>query len=274
VIRTESKWDGLLDRDFKIGYIRVGPIEQGTERKLEEMLDDLTKADCRALILDLRWCPGGYVTPGTEIAGLFLKPNDVIAQVSSRVFRGGRPLPPAAPPGFNPQPGFNPGMPALPDLYRASGPSAGKFSKLPLLVLVGSETTGGGEMIAAALQDNRRAQVMGQRTAGRASIQNAMDIGFGQLQFKVTTGATLRANGKPRGKLPNSKPTDEWGVKPDTGLEVPVTLAVSKQLRLWAEEQVLRPAESNAALPFDDPAKDPYRSAALVHLRKMLGAKK
>ena len=101
-----------------------------------------------------------------------------------------------------------------------------------------------------------------------------MDIGFGQLQFKVTTGATLRANGKPRGKLPNSKPTDEWGVKPDTGLEVPVTLAVSKQLRLWAEEQVLRPAESNAALPFDDPAKDPYRSAALVHLRKMLGAKK
>ncbi|HXD87411.1 MAG TPA: S41 family peptidase [Urbifossiella sp.] len=274
VIRVaESKWDCLLDREYKIGYLRIGPIEQGTERKVEEMLDDLTKAGCRALILDLRWCPGGYVTPGTEIAGLFLRPNDVIAQVSSRVFRGGRPLPPAAPPGFNPQPGFL-GPPPLPDLYRASGPTAGKFSKLPLLVLVGSETTGGGEMIAAALQDNRRATIMGQRTVGRASIQNAMDIGFGQLQFKVTTGATLRANGKPRGKLTNSKPTDDWGVKPDPGLEVPVTLAVSKQLRMWAEEQVLRPAESNAALPFDDPAKDPYRSAALVHLRKMLAARK
>lgn len=270
VIRAnEGKWDCMLDRTHKIGYVRIGPIEEGSDEKLSEMLDDLVKAGCQGLILDLRWCPGGYVTPGTRISGLFLQPNDVVAQISSRQHRmqPGILPPPVAP-------GFNPGMPQLPDVYRAVGPTAGKFRKLPLLVLVGSETTGGGEMIAAALQDNRRAMIMGQRTAGRASIQNVLDIGFGQFQFKVTTGETLRPNGKTRGKKARSQPTDDWGIKPDPGLEVPVTLEVSRKLRQWADEQVLRPADSNEALPFDDPAKDPYRSAALAHLRKILAEKK
>ena len=253
--KADGKWDCLLDRDFRIGYVRIGPVEEKSDEKLAEMLDDLVKQDCRALILDLRWCPGGYVTPGTQIAGLFLKPNDIIAQVKTK-------------------PIVNSGLAPLPEVYGATGPSAGRFKNLPLLVLVGSETTGGGELIAAALQGNRRSAVMGQRTVGRAAIQNAIEAGFGQLQYKVTTGATLRPDGTPRGKLPGSKPTDDWGIKPDAGLEVPITADLSTKLKLWAEEHAARPGGSLDALPFDDPMKDPYRAAALAHLRKKLGAAK
>jgi C-terminal processing protease CtpA/Prc len=248
---AEGKWDCLLDREYKIGYIRLGAVERNAEKPFEAMLDDLTKQGCRALILDLRWCPGGYVDPATNIASLFLKPNDIIAQVTSR--RGG-----------------NPGFAPLPEMYRATPTYTGKFPNTPVLLLVGSETMGGGELIAAALQDNLRCETMGQRTVGRASIANTIDAPFGQLQFRVTTGATLRPNGKPRGKMPDSKPTDDWGIRPDPGLEVPVTLELSEKLRLWAEEQALRPGESKDALPFDDPLKDPYRAAALAHLRKKL----
>ncbi|HEY3788727.1 MAG TPA: S41 family peptidase [Urbifossiella sp.] len=255
VIRTrEGKWDCMLDRANKIGYIRIGPIEEGADERFGEMLDDLTRKGCRALILDLRWCPGGYVMPGTRIAGMLLKNNDIIAQVNAR----------RVPNGFAP----------LPEVYHATAPFAGRFPKTPVLLLIGAETTGGGELIAAALQDNHRCTTMGQRSAGRASIQNAIDIGFGQLQFKVTSGATLRPNGKARGKLPDSKPTDEWGIRPDPGLEVPITPDVAKKLRAWADEQALRPAESDEALPFDDPRNDPLRAAALAHLRRQLDKSK
>lgn len=259
VIRTaDGKWDCMLDRRYKIGYVRVGPIEMGSDARLGEMLDDLTKQGCRALILDLRWCPGGYVDPGTRMAGMFLQPGDLVAEVRSTV--RGQPDAPAGPTSYHAPP----------------APVGGKFRDVPILILVGSETTGGGELIAAALLDNDdkqkpRVAVMGQRTVGRATVQNVIDAGFGQLQVKVTTGYTLRPNGKPRGKQPGSKPTDDWGIRPDPGLEVPVTADLSTKLRAWADEHALRPAGSKAALPFDDPEKDPYRSAALAHLRKQLG---
>ena len=50
----EDKWDCMLDRKEKIGYIRLGPIETGVDLKVGDMLADLTKQGCRALILDLR----------------------------------------------------------------------------------------------------------------------------------------------------------------------------------------------------------------------------
>src|SRR5581483_10770715 len=121
---------------------------------------------------------------------------------------------------------------------------------------------------------NDRCVCVGQRTVGRASIQSAIDAGFAGLQFRVTTGFSLRANGKPRAKLPDSKPTDDWGVRPDEGLEVPITADKSAELRQQAELHSLRPADSTEALPFDDPAADPYRLAALTYLRKKLAGGK
>jgi carboxyl-terminal processing protease len=146
-----------------------------------------------------------------------------------------------------------------------------RYTTYPLVVLVGQETMGGGELIASALRDNDRCVLMGQRTVGRASIQNIIDGGFGGLQFKVTTGTSFRPNGKPRQRMPDSGPNDEWGLKPDEGLEVPVTADKSAELRLWADLHALRPFDSNEALDFDDPTQDPHRVKALDYLRKKLG---
>jgi carboxyl-terminal processing protease len=141
------------------------------------------------------------------------------------------------------------------------------------VLLVGSETTGGGELIASALRDNDRCVVVGQRSVGRASVQNVRDAGFAGVQFRVTTGTSFRPNGKNRMRKPDSQPTDDWGIRPDEGLEVPVTADKSAELRRQADLHALRPADSRDALPFDDPAADPYRLTALVYLRKHLGKK-
>lgn len=250
VMKTETgKWDCLLDRMNKIGYIRLGPVEFGADDRMAEMLRDLKGQRCRGLILDLRWCPGGYLEQGMRIAGMFLDPNDIIAVIRARDLLGD--------------------LGVTTQVHRADVRlGAGLFRDVPVLVLVGQETTGGGELIASALHDNSRCKVMGQRTAGRAAIQTSIDTGFSDLHFKVTTGTTLRTNGKPRQREPDSRPTDGWGIRPDPGLEVPVTLDLSKKLRRWADEHALRPADSREALEFDDPAKDPYRAAALKYFRE------
>jgi carboxyl-terminal processing protease len=246
---ADDRWDCMLDRQHKIGYIRIGPIETGLDSKVADMMADLTKQGCRGLILDLRWCPGGYVDPGTRIAGHFLEDGSVIAKM---VFT-------------NPQ-RTGPGGDIL------TPPGGGKYTKLPLVLLVGQDTTGGGELIASALRDNDRCVIIGQRTVGRASIQNTVEAGFGGMQFRLTTGTSLRPNGKSRQRTPESQPTDDWGVRPDVGLEVPITADKSAELRRQADLHALRPADSREALQFDDPALDPYRLAALAYLRKTLGA--
>jgi carboxyl-terminal processing protease len=252
VMRTaEDKWDCMLDRDNKIGYIRVGAVEQNLDVKVGEMLADLERRGCRALILDLRWCPGGYVDPGVRIAGLFLPSDVLIAKMNYR----------------NPQLVGN-----QPEIRNTFG--INKYTKLPLVVLVGQETTGGGELIASALRDNDRCVLIGQRTVGRAYIQSVVDGGFGGLQFKITTGESLRPNGKSRQRKPDSGPLDDWGLRPDAGLEVPVTKDKSLELKHWADLHSLRPADSTEALEFDDALKDPFRSKALEYLKEKLGPPK
>lgn len=253
VLRTsDDKWDCMLDRKYKIGYLRLGAIESNLDAKVADMLSDLDRRGCRGLILDLRWCPGGYVDPGVRIAGMFLPADVIIAQMKYR----------------NPQRAGN-----QPEI-RNNFPGMTRYTTYPLVVLIGQETTGGGELIAAALRDNNRCVLMGQRSVGRAWIQNIIDGGFGGLQFKVTTGESFRPNGQPRQRKPDSGPLDNWGLKPDEGLEVPVTKDKSLELRDWAELHALRPADSNEALDFDDPAKDPFRLQALEYLRKLLDEKR
>ncbi len=250
VTRTnEDKWDCLLDRTYKIGYIRLGAVETALDTKVGEMLADLDRRGCRALVLDLRWCPGGYVDPGVRIAGMFLRENVMLAQMKYR----------------------NPQLAGSQAEIRNAFPNLTRYTTYPMVVLVGQETTGGGELIAAALRDNERCVLMGQRTVGRASIQNIIDAGFGGLQFKVTVGESFRPNGKSRQRKPDSGPNDEWGLKPDEGLEVPVTKDKSMELRRWADLHALRPYDSTEGLDFDDPTLDPYRLNALDYLRKKIG---
>ena len=250
VMRIDGeRWDGMLDREYKIGYARVGPVEDRCQEKLADIMDDLTNRGVRGMILDLRWCPGGYITPAAHIAGMFLKEGTVITRIHFR----------------------NPHDSPTPPVFMNPYTGGGKYTQVPLLILVGNETIGGGELIACALQDAGRCATMGQRTFGRATIQNTADAGFGGVQFKFSTGTSVRPNGKPRQRLATSQPTDDWGVRPDPGLEIPITPDLSAELRKAAELHALRPAESRDALPFDDPQRDPYRAAALNYFRKSLG---
>jgi hypothetical protein len=139
------------------------------------------------------------------------------------------------------------------------------------VVLVNGETSGGAELIAAALQDNQRARVAGQRTRGKASVQGLFETNQTyrtpySLRMKLSTGMLLRPSGRNLHRFANSTPADDWGVRPDTGLENRVSADLSRQLEAWWLLQTLRPGTSNESLPLDDPATDPQQQAALQAL--------
>jgi len=258
--RDDNSWDYWIDRDRKIAQVRLGALREDTADDLRQGLTRLREAGMRGLLLDLRWCPGGLVDQSVESAKLFLEKCTICkANGRSRRFEaraGEEPAEKAA------------GNPEVSRTYASDEP--GPFRALHILVLVNADTSGGGELIAAALQDHERAVVAGQRTRGKASIQIMDALPARGAYLKLTSGEFVRSSGQKLHRFPDSKPSDEWGVRPNHGLEYRISAGMNRQLREWWAAQTLRPGGSRERLPLDDPDADPQRQLALQALRERI----
>jgi carboxyl-terminal processing protease len=242
VIRQrDNSWDFMLDRRHQIALVRIGSFAQGTAEELEQALTELKAKGLQGLVLDLRWCPGGFLKEAVAATRLFLD-EVLIAKTKTRSGQE----------------------------EEYTGKRDVNFLEFPVIVLVNRETMGGAELLAAALQDNQRAMVAGQRTFGKASIQMMQRFGPANLAVKLTTGIFLRPSGKNLHRFSDSKATDDWGVLPDSELEFRVSPELNKQLKEWWLWQTLRPGSSREVLPLDDPVSDPQRQAALRVLVEMV----
>jgi carboxyl-terminal processing protease len=166
------------------------------------------------LILDLRFNPGGLLKTAVEVADLFLTEGII---VSTR------------------------GRDQEPEIYKAK--DAGTLmlppEKFPMVVLVNKYSASASEIVAAALQDHGRAVVIGERTFGKGSVQNVIEMENHTSALKLTTASYWRPSGKNIHRFPDAKDSDEWGVKPNSGFEVPLTLeeqpwtTCAARLRRW-----------------------------------------
>jgi carboxyl-terminal processing protease len=258
-------WDCLLDEKSRIGYLRVGPIDRVAAADFRAALQDLKRREARGLILDLRWCPGGFLDSAAEVAQSLL-PADQLAACTLRINQPPEPV---------------------------NAPDADPVVGLPLLVLVGAETTGGGEMVAAALQDYNRGVIAGDRTFGKRSVQqtlasNPLESLFPDFKYKISRGILLRPSEFRHMNVTEANPPQsiganpttwaqryaalllakDWCVRPDNERWLPVSREMNQQLKEWWTLQALRPAGDRTALPLDDPDADPQLSAAI----KMLNA--
>jgi carboxyl-terminal processing protease len=230
--RSDNSWNYWLDAEQKIAHLRLGGLTSGTPDELANILTQLRQDGLRGLILDLRWCPGGDLLGSTRTAELFLG-EGTIATVQYR----NRPE----------------------EVFRST--SEGKHNDYRMVVLMNGDSLGGAEMIAAALQDHQRAVLVGQRTHGKGNVQVLRPMG--SMALKLTSGSLLRPSGKPLHRFPESKPDDDWGVRPDPGHEFRISDDLSRALRTWWEQQTMRSGASSERLPLDDPLVDPQRNAAL-----------
>lgn len=241
-----GSWIYWSDESSKIAHVRLGRLVAasqdasagGTSEELVEVLKRLQDDGMRGLVLDLRWCPGGARNESIEIARIFLSAACPIVTVRDDKVQ-----------------------------TAVAGAGADRFLDVPMMVLVNGETCGGGELIAAALQDNRRAAVAGQRTLGKSSIQLAEPLPGGAAYLKLTNGCFMRPSKKNLQRFPESTDRDDWGVRPDHGLDFRVSAELSRQLQERWSWQTLRPGGCSEALPLDDPGADPQLQACLRALK-------
>ncbi len=250
--KADGTWDFMLDPAARVGYVRVGGIRLECAEDVAAALRSLRAGGVRGLVLDLRWCPGGYLDDAASIARLLLPPDRLpIAKQRERKVRHAD------------------GSWEYKEESVKFRDLDGPYADFPVVVLINGETSGGGELIAAALQDHGRAAVAGQRTVGKGSIQKTPDrLG---LPFKVTVSMFLRPSGRNLQRFPDSKSSDDWGVRPDAGRELPLTGDAGRRLKEWWALATLRPAGSTEAMPLDDPENDPQRLAAVQMLKEMIG---
>ena len=132
----------------EVGYIRLRQITQNSSELVRSAVADLTNQGATAFVLDIRDNPGGYLTQAVDIASLFIK-SGVIVEI--RTVDG------------------------------VSSKTAGgvTVTDAPLVVLVNGYTSAASEVLAAALQDNQRAEVVGQTTLGKGSVQVVRELTFG-----------------------------------------------------------------------------------------------
>jgi carboxyl-terminal processing protease len=236
--RDDNSWNYWLDAEGKIAHLRLGGLADATPDELSEIIDQLRLDGLRGLVLDLRWCPGGSLKGSVKSAELFLG-ECTLATIHSRD-----------------------GMPE--QVFRSV--EEDKLTGFPIVALVNEDSTGGAEMIAAALQDHHRAVLVGQRTHGKGNVQQLRS--FGTLGLKVTSGTIVRPSGKALHRFPDSKPSDDWGVHPDRVFRISPDLG--RVLKTRWEKQTLRPGGSTERLPLDDPLADPQHNAAVETLTELL----
>lgn len=250
---SPGHWSYWLDEGSKLAYISLREIRQGTPDKLVAVLKELKQQGLRGLVLDLRDCVGGVLNAAIRIADVFLGDGLICTvKYKSGVQIGG-------PPGGVEQP------------YTSAATDS--FLDFPLVVLIGSQTRGGGELIAAAIQDHRRGVLVGQRTYGKATVQQTLPLmhPVGRHQeIKLSVGLLVRPSGKPMDRF--SGQANDWGVSPNSGYEVRLSPELEQRLSAWRYERDLRLPQSQEVQPLDNPQADPVLTVALRYLRKQIGA--
>lgn len=197
-------------------YLQIARLNQDTVNQLGTALRAIDPAlfrDLSGMVLDLRNNPGGVLTAAVGVASAFLPPAAPIATTASRT---GNTVYVANSRSY----GF---YGAIHDDPLRDLPAGVKT--LPMAVLVNHQTGAGAELIAAALQDNQRAQIAGEGTLGQGSVQTLSPTPIGVL--KLTTSKLLRPSGQEwdiKGVVPDRRtnqktgPGVEFGSKDDVEL--------------------------------------------------------
>ena len=132
-----------------IGYIKIIEFQENTPRDLDEVLKRLDGQGMKSLILDLRNNPGGLLETASDVAERFLPRDTVVVSIKSR-------------------------LPEESCIFKSSGKFA--IKDYPLVVLVNGGSASASEVVAGAIQDNKRGTILGTKTFGKASVQTVLPL--------------------------------------------------------------------------------------------------
>lgn len=184
-------WEYLVDPENKIGYLRLTNFTKDTSRELDRAVNALNDKGAKAMILDLRYNPGGLLTAATDVSDKFLKDGIIVTT----------------------RPDREPGNPPTVAMARED-PSE---TELPMIVLVNQYSASASEIVSGALKDQKRALIVGERTFGKGSVQMLFPLANREAYLKLTTSHYYLPSGRCIHREENSQ---DWGVNPDVTVEM------------------------------------------------------
>jgi carboxyl-terminal processing protease len=146
-----------------------------------------------------------------------------------------------------------------------------------MVVLVNRYSASASEIVSACLQDHHRAVVVGERTWGKGSVQNVIEMEGGRSAIKLTTAAYLRPSGKNIHRFPDAKEKDEWGVSPDKDCELKLDEDELLKLVEYRRDRDVLPVPGAAKAKTDKSEKafaDRQLELAVKKLKEQMAAKK
>lgn len=181
IIKVKSVKSRILEKDY--AYLRISSFQSGTGDALKEALASLKKENkepLKGLVLDLRNNPGGVLNAAVEVSDAFMK-SGLIVYTEGRI--------------ANSQMRFS----AAPDDL---------IDGAPIVVLINAGSASASEIVAGALQDSKRALIMGEKSFGKGSVQTILPTNTGSA-VKLTTARYF---------TPSGRSIQAKGIEPDVAL--------------------------------------------------------
>ncbi|MEX0725048.1 MAG: S41 family peptidase [Planctomycetaceae bacterium] len=204
----DNTWNFLLDPETKVGYIRLTHFSRHSAPELVKALKDLTAQGMKALVLDLRFNPGGLLSQAIEISDMFIESGKIVStkgrNSSDREW---------------------------------TAKKEGTYTGFPMAVLVNRYSASASEIVSACLQDHKRAVVIGERSWGKGSVQNVIELEAGNSALKLTTASYHRPSGKNIHRFPGATDKDEWGVYPDDKFLIDFTPQEIEQYLIYRRDR-------------------------------------
>ena len=204
--QPDGTWNYRLEAHPHIAYLRIDSFGDQTGEEMRRVVAQQIDTGAAGLILDVRDNPGGLLPAAIDICDLFVDPN-------------------CPPPPVSIQTPVVPGLIVTTRnrhghiLREYFAHSDGTINSLPMVVLVNGESASASEIVAGCLQDHQKAIIVGERSFGKGTVQELLDLHPDQGLLKLTTASYWRPSGR---DINRRDDVDQWGVSPNEGCQVPL----------------------------------------------------
>ncbi len=245
ITRELVKIESVVSRklDDGVGYVRIIEFSAKTADDLSDALKKLTKGGATSLVLDLRNNPGGLLSAAVETSSLFLGEGELIVYTQGR-------------------------KPESRQDFTAGAKAP--YGNLPLVILINGGSASASEIFSGAMQDHKRAVVLGQRSYGKASVQSLIPLPDGS-GLRLTVAHYYTPNGR---MIHRDGKNKNWGILPD--IEVDVTPETESKLYQQWEMIYAKDKKPQSAVKPEEMVRDEVldRAVELLKARDVLGALK
>ena len=204
-IKIETVQSVLLDNG--IAYVRLSDFNAQSAADIRKALKDFSKQGMSSIILDLRNNPGGLLDTAIDIISMFIKGETLALTTKGRVEGTKK------------------------EYFTKNN---GDFADLPFVILVNRGSASASEIVAGAMQDFKRALIIGGNTFGKGSVQTIYPLPDGTA-LRLTIAKYYLPSGRPINRADHPTPDTKNGITPD----VEIKLSIEDEVKLYTQSEMV-----------------------------------